>query len=183
MKTNIKYEIKTERLFLRPYQEEDVSAVFMVLSAHPEITKWMLFDPPRKIGDTREFFKQSQKNFPKKGVVFSIFEDDKFAGIVGLEFEMKKYNTNINLARIGYWLDPAFHGRGIMTEAASAVIDFAFLKLGIHKVETGHFAKNEASRRVIEKCGFRKIGVREKHFFRHGKWEDHVEYERIVSDD
>jgi len=173
------YEIKTERLLLRPYSEEDVPSVFMVLSAHPEITKWMLFSPPQKIDDTREFFLQSQKDFPDKGVVFCIFEDDEFAGIISLEFQTQKYGTKINLARLGYWLDPAFHGRGIMTEAASAVIDFAFNTLKIHKIETGHFAENDASRRVIEKCGFRKIGTKEQHYFRNEKWHDHVEYERI----
>ncbi len=179
MKTNINYEIKTERLFIRPYAEEDVPSVFKVLSAHPEITKWMLFDPPKNIEETREFFIQCQKNFPDNGIVFCIFEDNKFAGIAGLEFETQKYGTKVISSRLGYWLDPVFQGRGIMTEAAKAVIDFAFNSLGTHKIETGHFVVNPTSGRVIEKCGFRKVGIKEKHYFREGEWQDHVEYELV----
>jgi RimJ/RimL family protein N-acetyltransferase len=179
MNKNIGYEIKTERLVLRPYVEEDVPSIFKVLSEHPEITKWMLFDPPKKIAETQAFFEESQKNFPDKGITFVILENKKFAGILGMGFEKQKYDTKIDSSSSGYWLDPTFHGRGIMTEAVKGVIDFAFKTLKLHKIELGHFVENNASRRVIEKCGFRKIGVREKHFFRNGKWRDNIEYEKI----
>ncbi len=183
MNKDFKYEIKTERLYLRPYQKEDIPAVFKVLFKNPEIAKWMLFDPPKKITETQAFFEESRKNFPEKGITFVILENKKFAGILGLEFEKQKYGTKINSSRLGYWLDPASHGRGIMTEAVKGVINFAFQKLRLHKIETGHFTGNVSSQRVIEKCGFRKIGVHKKHFFRHNQWLDHLEYEKLAPKD
>lgn len=62
-------------------------------------------------------------------------------------------------AWMGAWVDPAFHGRGVATEAASLVVDYAFEERRLNKVRTGVYATNEPSRRVMEKLGFEREGV------------------------
>lgn len=180
---SIQYEIKTERLFLRPKRMEDVSRVFEILNENPEMTRFMSFDPPEKIEDTQKFFLEKEKEFPEKSVVWSIFFQDKLVGIISLEDICRTQNAwKIDRAELGYWLDPLFHGQGIMTEAGQAVLAFGFEKLGLHKITVGHLPQNSASQRVIEKLGFRFVGELRDHFFRFGQWWNDKQYEMIVDE-
>jgi RimJ/RimL family protein N-acetyltransferase len=61
---------------------------------------------------------------------------------------------------LGYWLGVPFWSRGYATEAARAVIDYAFAELGHDVLQSGARVSNPASRRVLEKCGFQWTGVR-----------------------
>lgn len=56
----------------------------------------------------------------------------------------------------GYWLGEPFWGRGIMTRAVRLVADHALQRLGYQRLEAPVFARNPASMRVLEKCGFRR---------------------------
>ena len=62
-------------------------------------------------------------------------------------------------AEIGYWLGKPWWGRGFATEAAGALIDHCFTKMGFDRVTCGHFHDNPASAKVIAKLGFRYFGV------------------------
>ena len=75
------------------------------------------------------------------------------------------------------WLAPVLWGKGLMTEAASAVVRFAFDTIGLHKVATRCFVDNTASRRVIEKTGFRFVGRAEDDVWRDDRWITHLLYE------
>jgi RimJ/RimL family protein N-acetyltransferase len=59
---------------------------------------------------------------------------------------------------MGYWIACNFWGRGIATEACSALIEIA-ATLGLHSLEAGHFLDNPASGRVLEKLGFEPVGI------------------------
>jgi RimJ/RimL family protein N-acetyltransferase len=60
---------------------------------------------------------------------------------------------------LGYWLTPSYWGHGFATEAARAVIDYAFADLAHESIQAGARVTNPASRRVLEKCGFQWTGV------------------------
>ena len=60
---------------------------------------------------------------------------------------------------IGYWLGVPFWGQGYATEAARAVIDYAFEEFGSTELRAGARVVNPASRRVLEKCGFQWTNV------------------------
>ena len=59
---------------------------------------------------------------------------------------------------LGYWIGRAYWGHGYATEAARFMLERAFRVLGYGEVICRHYAENERSRRVIEKCGFNLIG-------------------------
>ena len=59
----------------------------------------------------------------------------------------------------GYWVARKYAGQGMATEAANAAIRYAFSHLGAKAITIGYFDGNEASRRIVEKLGFQKIGV------------------------
>jgi ribosomal-protein-alanine N-acetyltransferase len=62
-------------------------------------------------------------------------------------------------AEIGYELNPDCWHKGLMTEALTSIIDHGFQKLGFHRIEATPLVINEASQRLLERCGFRKEGV------------------------
>jgi ribosomal-protein-alanine N-acetyltransferase len=79
-------------------------------------------------------------------------------------------------AQVGYWLDAASGGRGLMTECVGLALDFAFEDLGLHRVQAAVMPRNAASRRILAKCGFREEGYAERYLRIGGRWEDHVIY-------
>ena len=60
---------------------------------------------------------------------------------------------------LGYWLGLSYWGQGFATEAARAVIDYAFADLKLESIQADARVTNPASRRVLEKCGFQWTGV------------------------
>ena len=64
--------------------------------------------------------------------------------------------------RLGYWLGERWHGRGFMTEAAGALLSYAFATHGPRAVRSSVFVENETSLRVLAKLGFEVTGSGEE---------------------
>jgi ribosomal-protein-alanine N-acetyltransferase len=79
-------------------------------------------------------------------------------------------------ADIGYWTGREYWKRGYATEAAAGLLGFAFNVLRLHKISAHHFARNEASGRVLDKLGMKREGYLRAHVRKSGVWEDIVEY-------
>jgi ribosomal-protein-alanine N-acetyltransferase len=77
-------------------------------------------------------------------------------------------------AEIGYAVDYRHQGKGFATEAAEALLDFAFDELGLHRVEATYMPSNRASARVLDKLGFTPEGLLREILLIDGRWEDHV---------
>ena len=78
--------------------------------------------------------------------------------------------------QIGYWIDEAYAGRGIIPTALAMAVDHCFRAMGMHRLEASIRPENTASRRVVEKLGFRDEGVRVRQLHINGSWRDHVCY-------
>jgi ribosomal-protein-alanine N-acetyltransferase len=99
--------------------------------------------------------------------------DDRVIGGIGLDgFVIGKSHR----AEIGYWLGRPFWGRGIMPAAVHVVCCHAFENLGLVKVQAHVFSFNDASARVLEKCGFELEGYLRKHFLKDGNYIDAKAY-------
>jgi ribosomal-protein-alanine N-acetyltransferase len=77
---------------------------------------------------------------------------------------------------IGYSVDQHHQGAGIATSLVRHAVREAFLVEGLHRVEAGTLLHNVGSQRVLEKCGFTKIGVSPKLVRIAGTWQDHMLY-------
>jgi ribosomal-protein-alanine N-acetyltransferase len=75
---------------------------------------------------------------------------------------------------LGYWMGEPFAGRGLMSEAVGALLPFFFDTLNLHRLQAAFLPHNIASRRVLEKNGFREEGYAEHYLQIDGKWADHV---------
>jgi ribosomal-protein-alanine N-acetyltransferase len=77
---------------------------------------------------------------------------------------------------VGYWIDEAVAGRGVAPTALAMAIDHCFMVVGLHRVEASIRPENHASRRVVEKLGFREEGLRRRYLHIDGAWRDHLCY-------
>jgi ribosomal-protein-alanine N-acetyltransferase len=77
-------------------------------------------------------------------------------------------------AFLGYSIDRAHEGRGLMTEALATLLAYAFGDLGLHRVSANYQPHNERSAAVLERLGFVREGFAERYLFLDGAWRDHV---------
>ena len=82
---------------------------------------------------------------------------------------------SLRSAYIGYWIDQSVAGRGIMPTAVAMATDHCFA-IGLHRVEINIRPENVASRRVVEKLGFRYEGLRRRYIHINGDWRDHYAF-------
>jgi len=83
---------------------------------------------------------------------------------------------NGNLLEIGYALLPAERGKGYCTEATQLVLDYLFLSKDIPRIQAATHVGNAASRKVLEKAGFKREGILRKATRSRGEWADLVIY-------
>lgn len=117
---------------------------------------------------------------------FFIFEttptgrgDDRLAGAVTLS------NIRRGVAEtgtLGYWVGQPYAGRGHATAAVRAVAGHAFDRLKLHRLEASCLPTNAASRRVLEKAGFRREGEARAYLKINGQWADHLLFGLLPED-
>jgi ribosomal-protein-alanine N-acetyltransferase len=83
---------------------------------------------------------------------------------------------------LGYWIGQRHAGRGHATAAVRTVLDYAFSRLKLHRIEASCLPSNLASRRVLEKAGFRQEGEARAYLKINGEWADHLLF-GVVSDE
>ncbi|MCK0151095.1 GNAT family N-acetyltransferase [Marivita sp. S6314] len=140
--------IQTPRLTLRLLQSDDAVWVAQEI-ARPEVHQW-LTTPPRPYGleDARSFVKRNSSDPWYRVIVL----DDRPCGIVSVT----KGRHGKDVSDLGYWLSPNVWGKGVMTEAATALLQLTFADE--EKVESGWIKGNAASQNVLSKLGFQQTG-------------------------
>lgn len=93
-------------------------------------------------------------------------------GDVGLHWVSERDRT----AEIGFTFDPRCQGKGFATEAARALVDWAFTAAGIHRVIGRAEARNIASARVLEKLGMRREAHLVENEWVKGEWQSELIY-------
>lgn len=152
--TNIR--IETDRLILRAWKETDAEDFYEYarVDGVGQMAGWL---PHKDIEESRTvlgFFIRDKKTF-----ALELKENGKVIGSLGLEErEGEPEVPEGSMGReIGYAISKDYWGRGLTPEAVKAVIDYCFKELDFDWLTCGHFIRNNQSRRVVEKCGFRYI--------------------------
>ncbi|MDQ3646673.1 MAG: GNAT family N-acetyltransferase [Actinomycetota bacterium] len=107
------------------------------------------------------------------GFVFAIRADGDLVGQIGLRNVARGAWQN---ATLGYLVGQEHNGKGYATRAIALVLRFAFEEARLHRVQAGIMPRNAASRRVLEKNGFRYEGRSLRYLKINGVWEDHDMY-------
>jgi [ribosomal protein S5]-alanine N-acetyltransferase len=107
------------------------------------------------------------------GYGFGIFTDGRFAGEINVN---SIHRGAFQSAYVGYWIDEARAGQGLMPESVVLVLRFGFEQLGLHRMQISIIPRNQPSRRVVEKLDLRNEGIAVRYLEINGVWEDHIRY-------
>jgi len=99
--------------------------------------------------------------------------DGRFAGEVSLGSVSR---GPFQSAYVGYWIDEALAGQGLVPEGVVVLIRYAFEVLHLHRLEAAIVPRNAPSRRVVEKLGLRDEGTAVRFLQIQGVYEDHMRY-------
>jgi ribosomal-protein-alanine N-acetyltransferase len=175
--------IDTARLKLRPGAPSDVEDIWPYVS-DPSFPRFMTWTAHKDRDEALAVFASHAEELAAgTAVVWVIEHEGRASGMIGLHaIRWHVRAWRVDRAEMGYWLAPRLAGQGLMSEAAQAVLAWGFESLGLHKISVGCIEDNVASRRVIEKLGFRFVGRREDHAWRDGAWMHHLDYELTVTE-
>ena len=145
----------TDRIVLRPWREDDLEDFFAYarVDGVGQMAGWM---PHRDMHESRNIL----SHFILGKHVFALEYQGRVIGSLGIEEYNEALYPELRSLRgreIGYVLSKNYWGQGIMTEAVTAVIRYLFEAVGLDFIIAGHFVRNDRSRRVIEKSGFRYV--------------------------
>jgi RimJ/RimL family protein N-acetyltransferase len=147
--------LRTERLVLRPVAESDVERILEYRN-RPEVNRWLIHtevDP-----DAYRAACKAAVDDPDDHTM-AVVLDGLVIGTVSLELSDGMGQPGMPArteAHLGYTFDPDHGGRGYASEAAAAVVDHTFRRLGVRRITAGCFADNAASVRILEKLGMRR---------------------------
>ncbi|MEV4256704.1 GNAT family N-acetyltransferase [Spirillospora sp. NPDC049652] len=164
------YPIRTERLDLRPFRDEDLEALYVYQSL-PEVARFLYWEP-RSLEESRSFLreKKAAAGWEREGDWLALAVEWRERGEVIGEVNLQWSSRRDRTGEIGYIFNPAYHGKGFATEAARAVLRLAFEDAGLHRVVGRLDARNDASARVLERLGMRREALLVENEFVKGEW-------------
>lgn len=167
------WPLETERLVLRPYNESDLDNLHAIYSL-PEVARWLYYEPTT-LEESREKLARKiagSELEEDRGLSAAVeLRDGTYVGDVVLFYGSVEHKT----AEVGFSFHPAHQGKGYATEAARALVDWAFAQ-GFHRVVGRLEARNEASARVLEKLGMRREALLVENEWVKGEWQSELVY-------
>jgi ribosomal-protein-serine acetyltransferase len=166
---------------LRLPEETDAEELFALVDRNrAHLEPWLPWVPStRSPDDTLQFVRLVRRQVAENnGLQTVIVLDGAIVGVVGFH----RIDWMNRATSIGYWLAADRQGRGTMTEAVRALVDYAFGTLDLHRIEISAAVGNARSRAVIERLGFREEGVRREAERQNEGYLDVVLYAMLATD-
>ena len=160
--------IITDRLIIREFQAGDFDAIHFYAS-DSQVVEYMDWGPNSEV-DTQEFLKkqfvhQKELNRTVYEPAVTLKDSGQLIGGGGITLE-NDYGI------LGYCFDKRYWGNGYATEFTKALMVWGKKELGLKYFKATCDVLNEASRHVLEKCGFKIVSKKEKHVQVRGRWRD-----------
>jgi len=135
---------------------EDAELIFNTINNEREYLEvWLPFvEDTHDISYTKAFIENSAA-LDSANLTFTIFYQNHFAGLIGFkdtDFDNKK-------TEIGYWLSESFQHKGIVTRSCKALINYAFDKMDMNRIQIKAAKENLKSRSIPERIGFTYEGI------------------------
>lgn len=170
------FRLSGDRVFLRPPERGDYEAWASLRASSREfLAPWEPTWPPDAL--SRANFRARVARYAEdwrtdQAYNFFIFDyDETLVGGIGLSNVRRGVSES---ASLGYWVGESFARQGYMTAALPLVVDFAFERLGLHRLEAACLPSNIPSRSLLAGAGFQQEGYAREFLCIAGKWQDHV---------
>lgn len=166
---------------LRTFREDEAEAVYEVVDRNRDhlqtFMHWMTAE--YSLESAREFIARGiSRTDDGQGFGYGIFRHDRLIGSIGFVH----FDWNARKTEIGYWIDKAEEGKGIVSEACRVLINYAFVELGMNRIEIRCSTENRRSAAIPERFGFQKEGILRESEMRNGKLHDFAIY-GLLSDE
>lgn len=157
------------RVRLRPVEEADLPR-FVEWLADPEVTRWLAaVDEPPTLEDEYEWWRERRAD--PDNVMWAIeAEDGELIGTVDLRLVPHAPRAELGIAI----QDKARWGKGYGTETVRLAVGYAFVELGLHRVELHVDEENARAIRCYEKVGFVREGLLREHRVVEGRFSNTV---------
>jgi len=174
--------LKTDRLSLRLVEQSDLEVIHNLHSI-PEVDKYNTLGIPKDIEQTKAIVDVSvsdneQLEIRRYTFMMETIDHNQFVGLIALNLGSDKYKS----AEVWFKLHPDHWSKGFGTEALSAILDFGFEELKLHRIEAGCAVENIGSVRLLEKAGMTREGNKRKALPLKTGWTDNYEYAILESD-
>ena len=158
--------LRGEKVTLRPARENDAEH-FVRWFADMDVTRFLARRMAISLQQEQEFLKKIGESKDDVWWVIEVADQPIGAtGIHSINWLDANGTTGIVIGEKGSW------GKGYATETMRLRTRYAFRELNLHKLVTEVDAENDASRKALERNGYRTVGVRREQTFREGTWHD-----------
>ena len=167
--------IETERCLLRRINNTDCESMYNNWARLEECSRYFPFSAATDIESYKRRVEAWIANYTDKLYfqwIVALKSTNEPIGIMNLG----NIEENLLMADINYILSPKYHRMGIMTEAVTAILDFAFTQAGFHRIQAEVFDGNTASAALLDKIGFRLEGIARQKYIKNGKFIDTAQY-------
>lgn len=175
--------LETSRLLLRPFRESDFPDVHAYAS-DPEVVRHMEWGP-NTADQTRTFLEEAiagasapLDRWKSLDLAVQLRGGERVIGSCALHRD----GSTCGDAALGYCFHKAYWARGYATEAAAALLAFAFREIGLHRVYATCSPENAASARVLEKIGMTREGHLRENLVARGRRRDSLLFARLSTD-
>ncbi|TCO62737.1 GNAT family N-acetyltransferase [Actinocrispum wychmicini] len=176
----VKEPIRTERLLLRPFTEDDLEPLYAI-QGREDVHEY-LYTSPRTRDEVRERLAErvTYTKLAAEGdiLLLAVMLGDTLIGDVHLRWVNEEHKQG----EVGYVLHPDHRGKGYAAEATRPLIVVGFETLGLHRIAAHMDGRNTASARVVEKLGMRHEAHLVENEFVKGEWTDEVVYAMLARD-
>lgn len=153
--------IHTERLILRKFTIDDAQTMFDNWAGDERVTRYLTWSPHESPEATRQLVEHWCAAYEKPNTYNWVIE---YNGAPIGNISVVSLSERSEYSELGYCMGYAYWNKGLMSEAANAVIDYLFSEIGVHRVGISHAVNNPASGRVAQKCGLSFEGTKREFF-------------------
>lgn len=173
--------LKTERLIIRDNQNSDLEMHHKLMSDR-EVMKYIQDIMTTNIDESWKNLEFSIEEASKNDRMCYFFAMEEkstgnFVGAIG--FTIVEKSVDHGVAEMGYFALKDYWGKGYVTEAAKAVIDFAFNEVRLHKMLAGCNALNIKSENIMKKLGMEKEAHHKQQMLFEDEWYDRLIYAKL----
>lgn len=178
--------LETERLLVRMAGQEDADAIAHYFEQNRE----HLAQSRPTVGDefyTAPFWaaqaRANEAEFREgRSVRLFVFPRDEPGRVIGNVNFTQVFRHPAHYCVLGYGLDREHVGRGLMSEAVGAGVEYMFRVQRLHRIMANYVPRNERSGRLLRGLGFVVEGFARDYLLLNGRWEDHIMTSRINED-
>jgi ribosomal-protein-serine acetyltransferase len=156
---------------LHPRSPDDAREMWALVDAHrADLRTWLPWvDATKSLADARRYARYAEVAFER---AHAFDYGVRVAGTLGGTVGTHPIDWANRSASIGYWLAPAFRGRGVMTRAVSTLVERCIEHFRLHRIEIECVVENEKSRAIAQRLDFVLEGTLAEAYYLHDRYRD-----------